>query len=785
MTLNDLPKLIQDRFELDECVDVNIALVDAFHLTVEQQQALLALETDILLKNEPPENLLELLKQKLFLDEKSAERLAVELWGNYFLLFQDFLGSVDELIARHGGNIAGFQERAKELLSPSRQLAPFLHEYLADTPLEDVSDDTRGELIEAVLDRVTEKMTAQGFADRMHAILLKGGLSIDAGDHFVDTIEGRIAGGTLTNEWALYYRNLADTVLAGRQIVFDELEKSFTKSEPTHEEQKKLTLLGLIQHFDGLPETIRTHFSSPSAENFRKEIEYAHNIQLEELILRAAIKDFPIEDLAIVIKKEFGLNPENASAIRDEIIQKLFLPVGHYYGLGSLPEAKDSSATRSQITEPSNKRDTEFHPVIRRDFELQDPSEHSKNNSLPPALPSIPQILPAQPKRLPTQEEYGQIIDVVCATQNKDTGFDELALRRAKQILITRLRNIRTIVETKEKLMSSLAVGGAGLSNDLAEHLLRATNSASDAISRGRWMEMLAGENTSFQPSAVSLQPSATPESQNTNALEDGSSGVDANSQPSAVSNTLETRNLKLETQNTNENALETQNSNAGSVETRSEITSAKLTSQAVGPTPPKQDPALTIEEVDGLPVLVEKNLENSHQLSAVSSQPSNTLDANRQPSAVSSQPAVNLTAQAVNVPKAPRSEFPHPALAGAQPIAVRLQPVKTDNPKTPIADVKTPRLIDGIEELRMMTLKDFRRLSQDPMEAIKNIYQKILALEKDSFTKKMKGIEAWKENEISAFYREMSFGGQSGKEPALTEGEFDALVELNEMLRN
>ena len=96
------------------------------------------------------------------------------------------------------------------------------------------------------------------------------------------------------------------------------------------------------------------------------------------------------------------------------------------------------------------------------------------------------------------------------------------------------------------------------------------------------------------------------------------------------------------------------------------------------------------------------------------------------------------------------------------------------------------------------MTLKDFRRLSADPQEAIRRIMQKVSLLEKDSVSKKMDGIQAWKESDVSKLYMEMaqeSFGKgipmaqviasrQAAGKDALTEAEFDAMVDLNESMR-
>gem|GEM_PF-2298740 len=130
-------------------------------------------------------------------------------------------------------------------------------------------------------------------------------------------------------------------------------------------------------------------------------------------------------------------------------------------------------------------------------------------------------------------------------------------------------------------------------------------------------------------------------------------------------------------------------------------------------------------------------------------------------------------------------------------PVTVKSAPQQPG--KISFADIKkSPRLVDTIEELRILTLKDFRRLSEDPLNAASRIYDKIQAMERESFTKKLTAIQAWRENEINMLYvnigQEALLKGKSitsvidqlkteGK-PYLTEQEFDAILELNERIR-
>jgi hypothetical protein len=128
---------------------------------------------------------------------------------------------------------------------------------------------------------------------------------------------------------------------------------------------------------------------------------------------------------------------------------------------------------------------------------------------------------------------------------------------------------------------------------------------------------------------------------------------------------------------------------------------------------------------------------------------------------------------------------------------ARRPAPLPDDRPR--LDDIKyVPKLVGPVEELKEMTLVDFKRLDKDPGVAVAKIQEKIRLLEKDSITKKIAGIKAWQESEISKLYLEISresLGkgvpvGQvialliSAGKPTLTETEYKAVMQLSRSLR-
>jgi hypothetical protein len=102
------------------------------------------------------------------------------------------------------------------------------------------------------------------------------------------------------------------------------------------------------------------------------------------------------------------------------------------------------------------------------------------------------------------------------------------------------------------------------------------------------------------------------------------------------------------------------------------------------------------------------------------------------------------------------------------------------------------------VEELRQMTLTDYRRLAEDAISCIRKVYEKIQRLGNESFSQKAEGIKAWRDSEVYQLYvamgQESLLGGkpvavviatrqQAGK-PVLTGQEFSFVADLNKKLR-
>ncbi|TAN57594.1 hypothetical protein EPN15_03655 [Patescibacteria group bacterium] len=215
---------------MDEHANALIELEKKFNLTNEKSRVILLIQKDILLKNQKGEELISLVQNNLKINDNISKQIALEIWGNYFLLFQDFLGKVDDLIVQNGGDLKKNQERARKLLSPHRQLQDFIKPYIYDFGLENAGDAARDELIDIMLDRALGKIDEEALVDRLQALIAKSKVETKATD-VADTIENLLVAGDISKKWAEYYANLAENVLSGRPFV-DEEEKKETEEEP-------------------------------------------------------------------------------------------------------------------------------------------------------------------------------------------------------------------------------------------------------------------------------------------------------------------------------------------------------------------------------------------------------------------------------------------------------------------------------------------------------------------------------------------------------------------------
>ena len=355
-----------------------------------------------------------------------------------------------------------------------------------------------------------------------------------------------------------------------------------------------------------------------------------------------------------------------------------------------------------------------------------------------------------------SMEQYQTYADMVIDRSGLFFGNDQVK-KRVRSSVVTYLKDIRDQFELKAILAQAVDAGGAGLAEAQADAMVKMAIALHDDLRAGR-VPVAQTPVVPNKPVEVPPAPVVTP-------------AQVSNPEPVQVAAELPVASTPIASPQV--------------VATPSVSSFTRV--HAVKPPKPTNAPRLTIEEVDGVPTIVQKKSEPKSELKQrdVKEQTIEMIPA--------VEPVVPV-AQPVPAPVAVSSNSTDEGVS----IPVILRKTAPSPYKTQLADVKaSPQLIDPVEELRIFTLTDFRRLHSDPMEAVKRIYQKIQLLEKDSFARRQAGIAAWHENEVSRLYQEIGTqifrkGASQDQvvaertaagQPTLTSKELDALMELNEMM--
>ena len=138
--------------------------------------------------------------------------------------------------------------------------------------------------------------------------------------------------------------------------------------------------------------------------------------------------------------------------------------------------------------------------------------------------------------------------------------------------------------------------------------------------------------------------------------------------------------------------------------------------------------------------------------------------------------------------------------------VRTAIEQSKTVEPKRPAMKANTSmqeiafikRLVGPVEELKTMSLTDFRRLSKDSRQAATKVKDKVGLLEGEGYDKKIEGIKAWRSSPLMKLYmdvtREAVLKGvpiqdllatrRAAKEETLTDEELSVIMAVNGELR-
>ncbi|OGY47555.1 MAG: hypothetical protein A3J62_02365 [Candidatus Buchananbacteria bacterium RIFCSPHIGHO2_02_FULL_38_8] len=341
--------------------------------------------------------------------------------------------------------------------------------------------------------------------------------------------------------------------------------------------------------------------------------------------------------------------------------------------------------------------------------------------------------------------DYHSLAELIMAESGYDVKGDEVIFGRFKNIIVARLKDVRDELETTEALKKSRKIGGLDLTEEEAGRIISLIR---DKIGQG--LLDLTKEKPAEARKAI-IFPAKKP-------FVRGKITLAAKKRESSV------REERI-----GEELEETKINN--------------LSKEQPEPVGVRATPE--IMEEDGLPVI---KLPPGGELLAKPRFVSQIINQFPQPLKSPAQPKF-VTEPETNLP----SPQPQPQIRPISPPKV----MRYGKPSVDGVRVE-PILVGPVEELGTMTLINFRRLGETPHQAIARIKEKVDLLEKDSYAKKLAGIEAWHKSEVNRFYRLLGQEGLrqgrsiddiinerlQGNKPTLSVEEFNSVMELNRSLR-
>jgi len=500
-----------------------------------------------------------------------------------------------------------------------------------------------------------------------------------------------------------------------------------------------------LKKFNKLPKELREVVSSSSATKTAEDLEKKYGVDLAAVIIQIMTKDIAWQGLEDYLARELKLAQKKAGELKAELENGIFANVKRYLGIESgLPAV----ATALQAGELK---------INNKELRMSNGEQTIRNNS--------PKVLPSEIK----QEE----------SKNK-TGLDEVArlagiqdeamkIRLEKMISIFN-KGVRDAIDTRQSLTKEKETGGLGLTLEKAREVVAFI------------------QKNKVEPSApLPLKPVGSFSSieQVRDVEYDLSKLAEKNPESAEAANSTEIKAIKKEP-----------------VSLKKKINLKEIFKKIL---PAK--PAVKVADREPVKPKIFSPTELSHELpppppvisvqkpKVKSSFISGRFSSQTKNSRVESENIgrqIEIGAQRVESER--RSE--NKKLTSAVKVnREQIEPAPINRPQ--MNDIIRPqtKLQGPVDELANLDLVNFRRLSDDPVEAAKIIKNKVELLEEESFTKRQQGISAWRKSPLYKMY--IAAGQQSiqqGKpvEEIIKEAgpgnldikQFNAIMELNRTLR-
>ena len=514
----------------------------------------------------------------------------------------------------------------------------------------------------------------------------------------------------------------------------------------------------LWQQFHRLPKAIRDAVARPEALTAVDSLEQRYpNLDLASFIMRAVVKEFPISEMRARLQDEFQLKEVEADNVATELSASVFSTIPEYLGVTTSPKPAMPMAPAPASTPvaplPS--------PVVPEAAVPPPPPVNLPMVDPEPSVPTMPSPI-VKPMSVPVPTPVAPVAPIVATpplptpTPAKPTG--PVAPTQAYSD-----DDAAEIAQQTRKLQDMATPVAASL-DDIAQEIITQQHLAfHDELLRKRAIAILKARLKDIRGKDDTLMMLVR-------GPKVGGLGLDQDIARGVVE------------------ALERR---AGQVKERGMVRAP----EPITPPPPPVMPPMSAQRPEPRPPFF-RDAASAPVRAGMPPLP-NVPTTPVAPAAPKPGPTIKRPSD-IPLPKAmpPAALTPRPAAPSVAPTMHRERTI--DRPA--IADITRPvKMLGPAEEMRTMTLMEFRRLGQGANESTKRLLEKFKQLQSESFTMWSEAINGWRQSEVYQLY--LAMGRQSMEQAMgitevikqrsaanqlyLSEHEFGALADLNRQLQS
>lgn len=508
----------------------------------------------------------------------------------------------------------------------------------------------------------------------------------------------------------------------------------------------------IFSKFNQLPPEIKDYFSSAKTIEILHEIKNRypqHKVSLAELVVRLAIRDISFNNLVQILEKDYFLDKKIAENITNQLKERF----DWSFLAPEIGKAKEYEGIEEEVKQIKEKMSTEIAEGIN----------------------------------------YNQAVKNTI-DQAKLSFVDEVMENRFKNIALSYLKDVRDEIETRMVLKRPQKIGGMEYDEAKIDQIIKILKEQKPKIKpeikpipeKASLAEGIAGPTEIVgEPEEIQIEPEEMP-----------------------LPPPIETRINADQTQINADISMNQRESAKVSAEVQKFETgplAPPVPSEAEEPVKKEEKPGEEFKIGEEKLVSPEDLTKIAEEVAKVEAQPAPKIPEISLEEIAKEKP--EELPPVTETPSAPlQEEKKEPEISSIQLKRPPVEPVidlfaKVPSEKTPEAPVEeikiTPKIYGPIDELRSITLEDWRRWGR-AYEAADRILEKINLLAEESLLKKAEGIQAWKESEVHKLYLEIGNEAiesakpveevikarKEANKPTLTLEEFNMIAELNQRLR-